>query len=171
MNRINVRFNVGHPVDIYSSVYSCPVSGTTFLLIIVLHHGKNGSRRSRNEFTLAITLGRNPRAEFLLLRAEELIVTISVVWMSREKKRKERGGKKVYVKKFQKRERTRMKRWVRESSRVLCVPCGWLCADAFRSGMCYRNGKRQIIISNLAAGARRCHSRKRYTCMYVCIYV
>lgn len=77
INRIDVRFNVGHPVDIYSSVYSCPVFRyDVFFPLIIVHHGKNGSPK---RVTLAITLRRNPRAEFLLLRAEQLIVTISVV--------------------------------------------------------------------------------------------
>lgn len=62
--------NVGHPVEIYSSVYSCPVSSNS----------TNNSPLRRNEVreTLAIT-GRISRRDSSLLRAKELIVTISVV--------------------------------------------------------------------------------------------
>lgn len=71
MNRSNscAIFNVGHPVEIYSSVYSCPVSGNS----------TNNSPLRRNvRETLAIT-GRISRHDSSLLRAKELIVTISVV--------------------------------------------------------------------------------------------
>lgn len=63
INRIDVRFNVGHPVDIYSSVYSCPVFRYVFLLIISpLERTARAARR--NELLLAITLRRNLALNF-----------------------------------------------------------------------------------------------------------
>lgn len=66
VNRIDVRFNVGHPVDIYSSVYSCPVFRYDVFLLIISSSERTARAARRNELLLAITLWRNlaPNSSF-----------------------------------------------------------------------------------------------------------
>lgn len=96
------------------------------------------ARAARETSCFGDNAWKEPRAEFLLLRAEELIVTISVVWMSEEKKKGKKEGKEIsgHDKKFRERKRMKVDAGcvnLRGSSRVLCVLCGWPSADAFRS--------------------------------------